>query len=74
MQIFGWIERDDGKADFLVLKIVNGAVTYFTTSSAHFSREFAERLDFTHRDCERCEKDFPKLRVVRGQSPHKTFA
>jgi hypothetical protein len=66
MQIFGWIERDDGRADFLVLKIVGGIAVYFTTSSAQYSREFTDRLNFIHRDCKRCEKDFPKLRVVKG--------
>jgi hypothetical protein len=58
--VFGWIERPDGRADFIVVGWLGGKVWY-TTSSAEFSREFSRRLvgtDKDHRDCERVEDVF----------------
>lgn len=58
--VFGWIERPDGRHDFIVIGWLRG-VSWFTTSSAEHSREFARRLSGTdehHRDCERVELVF----------------
>ena len=65
--VFGWIARDDGRSDFMVLSgfWAEGAGLYhlsFNTSSARYSREFSERLGMDdHRDCRRVEDDFGSL-------------
>ena len=58
--VFGWIERDDGRNDFVVL-FWDATGFGYTTSSAKHSREIGERLGFPeggHRDCERVEDVF----------------
>lgn len=59
---FGWIKRDDGLHDFLVVNWNDdgdgGTYWWNTTSSSRYSRDFAERLrgeDHGHRDCQRVE-------------------
>lgn len=49
--IFGWIQRDDGWKDFLVLEIIDNEITDFCTSSAKYSKEFSKRLLFPHYEC-----------------------
>lgn|SRR3990167_10972126 len=58
MAIFGWIDRKDGRKDFLVMDIVNGKPQFFRTSSAKLSKSFSERLGWTHSDCKRVEDLF----------------
>jgi hypothetical protein len=65
---FGWIARDDEHFDFFVLTafwtLEEGIYhTSQNTSSARFSKEFAERLGNAdaHRECRRVEDDFGNL-------------
>lgn len=62
---YGWIERDDDRSDFLLLRFLDGGTRVgFTTSSARYSEEFMERLTGTsegHIDCERVEEWFAGL-------------
>jgi hypothetical protein len=61
---FGWIDREDGRSDFVVVYIDHHGAAGFATSSAKYSREFSERLFGTsegHRDCERIEDVFGDL-------------
>jgi hypothetical protein len=65
---FGWIERDDGRFDFLVITVywTPPLGIYHTsqqTSSARYSEEFAERLGNadSHIKCRRIEDDFGLL-------------
>jgi hypothetical protein len=73
---FGWIARDDGRSDFLVVQwqtLDDGEVYWWnTTSSARYSHDFAERLrgeDHGHQDCQRVEDVLgahtSSLRVVK---------
>lgn len=74
VDVYGWIPRDDGRADFVHLTfptpIEPGYVGY-TTSSAKFSAEIARILfgsDEGHVDCERVDGYFGDLvinKVVR---------
>jgi hypothetical protein len=51
---YGWIDRDDGRCDFVVIYL--GERFGFCTSSAKHSREISLLLlgtDEGHRDCER---------------------
>lgn len=76
---FGWIAREDGRADFVVLDFSWGETTGFdgetvpwfavgtNTSSAVWSALIAERIlgpENSHRDCERVEDVLGDL-VVR---------
>lgn len=51
--IFGWIKRDDGKLDFLMLIFDDCAPSIFSTPSAKYSAEFSKRLGMggEHHDC-----------------------
>jgi hypothetical protein len=67
---FGWIQRDL-KSDFMLIKIEDGELTFFATSSPVFSGIFAQRLGIkNHNKCKRIEDHFKahciKLRVVKG--------
>lgn len=64
MTAFGWIDREDGRADFVVVYIDHGGPWAYATSSAEFSRSISERLfgiTEGHRDCERIEDVFGDL-------------
>lgn len=68
---YGWIARDDGRSDFVLLRWDGDTIGY-TTSSAMHSREIGRRLGCsgeTHRDCERVEDVFGALveRAVRQE-------
>lgn len=67
--VFGSIPRDDGRFDFIVLKILDGRLISFLTSSAHYSPIFSERLGFTHADCQRIEHHFPNVPNVAHEKP-----
>src|ERR1039458_3657820 len=52
---FGWIQRDL-KSDFMLIKIEDGELTFFATSSPVFSGIFAQRLGIkNHNKCKRIE-------------------
>lgn len=60
--VFGWIARDDGRTDFLVLQFFRDADAdwsspFTSTSSARYSAEFADRVGRgdEHGDCQRVE-------------------
>lgn len=74
--VFGWIDREDGRADFVALDFQWGdtqdlygeSVAWFAvgtnTSSARYSREIGQAIvgsTETHRDCERVEDVFGSL-------------
>ena len=74
--VYGWIGRNDGCRDFVVLEFIWGEttglddskLTWFsvglTTSSAQHSASMGERFGAasgTHRDCERVEHVFGNL-------------
>lgn len=57
---YGWIDRKDGKADFMLLGVEGDRVVRYLKSSKDYSQEFAERLGGTgllvdHQDCQRVE-------------------
>ena len=65
LTVYGWIERkEDGYKDFMILNFVNDEYgpdllyDFFVTSSAKYTKEFAERLGLEHSDCERVEDVF----------------
>lgn len=62
---FGWIAREDGRSDFLVIELSRYGTDElwptFTTSSAELSEEFNRRLwgdEVGHNECERVEDVF----------------
>jgi hypothetical protein len=60
ISVFGWIARDDGKHDFLLLWMYEGQAVGMYTSSASYSKEFAARLGMQeHNDYKRVEDGFP---------------
>ena len=61
--VYGWIAREDGRSDFVLLHW-NPVGLGYTTSSARHSKEIGERLGFSgegHRDCQRVEDVFGGL-------------
>lgn len=74
LTVFGWIGRDDGRSDFVVMVFDEDGLSWFTTSSALLSSEFSRRLlgeDAPHMPCERVEDVFGDLVrrkvVLRGR-------
>ncbi len=67
---FGWIAREDGRSDFIVLHWGRGGFG-FTTSSAALGRVFAKELfgtDAGHNDCQTIQSvfgDFIRNKVKR---------
>lgn len=71
LDLYGWIPRDDGKADFVLLEYKNTHdnrwTTNFSTSSAKYSAEIHKLLkmrDGSHVDCVRVEDHFPDVKNV----------
>jgi hypothetical protein len=61
---FGWIAREDGRHDYLVIFVDGEGIVGSSTSSAELSRVFSERFfghGRNHTDCERVEDVFGKL-------------
>lgn len=66
MSAYGWIPRDDGRFDFLVVQFQEKPGgdedwCWLVTSSAKWSQDFAVRIGFRpeqHNDCERIEDFF----------------
>ena len=61
---FGWVDRADGRADFLLVTFTAKGAVGFTTSSAEHSAEWHRRLygtDAGHSSCRRVEDVFGEL-------------
>lgn len=67
ISVFGWIDRNDGRKDFILVEFASWTnKPGFATSSAFRSREIAEilyGLGGEHFECERVEKTFAGLVV-----------
>lgn len=71
--VYGWIDREDGRADFVALEFAPGSPSpSFLTSSVARSEEIAACLygpDSQHFDCARVEHHFKgATNVVRAAS------
>lgn len=66
--VYGWIERQDGKSDFMFIRIDNDGAWMFATSSAKYSAEFSRRLNFEgssgHEQCKRVENYFKSVKAT----------
>jgi len=51
--VFGWIKRDDGRRDFVLVVVDRDGSRYFT-SSGRWSAKMAENWDVTHLPCQKC--------------------
>lgn len=68
--VFGWLPREDGRADFVLLRINVVGPWMFATSSVKHSAEFAQRLGFhNHGDCKRVEHTFKGVQNVAKHNP-----
>jgi hypothetical protein len=66
--VYGWVERADCRADFVVLRFERGTLFNFVTSSAQYSSAFAARLGFDvtdHKPCKRVEGFFHRVNCIR---------
>lgn len=61
--VYGWIKRNDGRSDFLVLYIQGMQVVRWVTSSARYSEVFSKRID--HNECKRVEKHWPNTNCIK---------
>lgn len=57
LRVFGWIPRQDGRSDFVVLDLiwVGQKAILIATSSAKYSAQIAAYLELPHSDCRRVE-------------------
>lgn len=67
-EVFGWVRREDGKSDFVLLQFDKGEVYGISTSSAKYSAEFSHRLGFDHSDCKRVEHSMPNVNCIHLQT------
>lgn len=69
LTVYGWIARDDGRSDFVVLESYPWEDRLgYTTSSARYSAEIHRRLygsDDGHTDCQRVADSFLSDLVAR---------
>lgn len=66
VSVYGWLPREDGKSDYVLLMLDENGCWFFSTSSAEHSATFAERLGFkTHKACKRVEDYFEGFGCVR---------
>ena len=63
--VFGWIAREDSYKDFAIIEFSKGTVSSVETSSAKYSKEFCERVDFVHVDCQRVEHTFKNVKSIQ---------
>ncbi len=57
--IYGWLPRQDGKADFVFIRIDADGPWMFVTSSVQHSSDFAARLGMdAHGECKRAADHF----------------
>lgn len=71
---YGWIDRPDGRFDFMVIIFDEADPCTFVTSSAKHSKDFGERLGFNrlgHMPCVRVEDDFSKVNCMAMLNPLK---
>lgn len=77
--VFGWISREDGKFDVLLLYFTKDKLRSYMTTSSRYSVDFGERLakyldtGLSHQSCKRVEYlrlpiNSIKLRRRTGQS------
>lgn len=64
LSVFGWIDRDDGKKDFVLLEFM-GELMSFATSSKKYTEKIAEILNLQHSDCQRVEDCFDIENVIK---------
>lgn len=83
---YGWIDRSDGRSDFVLLDFQWGTTTGlasesvrwlavgFSTSSAEFSASMFDQLELGdgHKDCERIEDVFGKTINRRARGERRT--
>lgn len=51
-RVYGWIDRDDGRSDFLVVDLdAAGGATDFTTSSTAWSAKLCAHWGWDHAAC-----------------------
>lgn len=68
LEFYGWIERDDGKFDFLEIYFFNNKPEWIATSSKKYSLGFHLRLGFPeneHLGCKRVEWIFPDINCIK---------
>lgn len=65
LEFYGWIERPDGKFDFIDIFFINGEPEWYATSSAKLSKIFHRKLKikWPHLTCKRVENLFPNNEV-----------
>jgi hypothetical protein len=68
VSVYGWLPRDDGRSDFVLVMIDKDGPWLISTSSAKHSADFSARLGMDsdgHSGCRRVEDHFPGVRCVR---------
>ena len=68
VSVFGWIYREDKKADYILVMIDYQGPWLISTSSAKYSADFSARLGMDsdgHTECRRVEDHFTGVRCVR---------
>lgn len=73
LQVYGWLSRDDGRYDFVLLRfdLFNETVSLVTSSAQH-SKEFGQRLgqrEDSHKPCERVKDHFPNVNQAPKRNP-----
>ena len=72
--VYGWIARDDSKADFVWMRIDNDGPWMFATSSAQYSEDISKRLNFQgssgHHPCKRVEDFFNVTTCRKPKAPN----
>ena len=72
--VYGWIARDDSKADFVWMRIDNDGPWMFATSSAQYSADISKRLNFQgssgHHPCKRVEDFFNVTTCRKPKAPN----
>jgi hypothetical protein len=75
--VFGWVPREDGRQDFVLILLDGDGPWYINTSSAKYSAEFADRLFGSnpnrggHGECKRVEHSFPGVKAVQLEQAEK---
>ncbi len=68
VSVYGWLHRDDGKSDYVLVMIDKDGPWLISTSSAKYSADFSARLGMGgsgHTPCRRVEDHFAGVRCVR---------
>lgn len=73
LQVYGWIARADGRADFVLITFEGDGALGFTTSSAEWSEHISRLLhggeSVTHIPCERVEHVLPSVSWTTRAAP-----